>query len=421
MDLFAIGINHNTAPIELREKIAFTPEQLPNALHEVRKRISVREIAILSTCNRTEVYCAADQANSDAIVQWLCDYHHLQKRVLFDSIYQHQGQAVVEHLTRVAAGLDSMMLGEPQILGQVKTAFSLADECGTLGPELARLASTIFRIAKRVRTDTSIGKNPVSVGFATVALATKIFTNLADCNALLIGAGDIIESVAEHLKSQGLTNFVVANRTIENAQELVDRIGGTASNLADIPEHLIDTDIVVASTSSELPILGKGSVERALKFRRHKPIFMVDLAVPRDIEPEVAQLGDVYLYNIDDLREIVNENIKGRQAAAIQAEQIISEAVRDHTREMRALSAVTTITDLRGKFEKIRIEEVAAARKRLETGDDPAAVVDQLATRLTNKMTHAPSTRLKAASADGRDDAIELVRELFELDDPSKP
>lgn len=421
MDLFAIGINHNTAPIEIREKIAFTHEQLRNALSDARKQVSVREIAILSTCNRTEVYCVADPASSDAVVQWLCDYHHLKRQVLSDSIYQHHGQAVVEHLTRVAAGLDSMMLGEPQILGQVKTAFSLADQYGTLGPVLARLSSTIFRIAKRVRTDTSIGKNPVSVGFATAALATKIFTNLSDCNALLIGAGDMIESVAEHLKSHGLTNFVVANRTIENAQELVNRIGGTASNLADIPEHLIDTDIVVASTSSELPILGKGSVERALKFRRHKPIFMVDLAVPRDIEPEVAKLADVYLYSIDDLREIVDANIKSREAAAIQAEQLISEAVRDYAREVRALTAVATITDLRSKFEKIKIEEVAVAKKRLEKGDDPAAVVDQLANRLTNKMTHSPSTQLKAASADGRDDTIELVRELFELDDPSKP
>jgi len=417
MDLLAIGINHNTAPISLREKVAFAPEQLSEALQAVKSTVDLREIAILSTCNRTELYCAMKTKDADPIAKWLCEYHDLAFPELESSFYTHWDDEAVSHLMRVAVGLDSMLLGEPQILGQLKTAFSTAQSAGTLGPLLNRLSQRTYSIAKKVRTDTAIGENPVSVAYAAATLAEQIFEDIATCNALFIGAGETIELVSRHLINAGLKNFVVANRTLDRALELTAKIGGQATSLSEIGTHLVDTDILISSTASQLPLLGKGAVESALKLRRHKPIFMVDLAVPRDIEPEVDELADIFLYSIDDLQEIVVENLRGREDAAIEAESLISQGVSKFTQDYKSLGAVNTLVQFRQKYDSLKDEELGKALHQLSEGAKPDAVLKQLANRLTNKIIHTPSIQLKKAGAEGRTGLLDSARELFDLED----
>lgn len=417
MDLLAIGINHNSAPVSLREKIAFAPEKLADALQAVKTATNLREIAILSTCNRTELYCAVKARDADPIVKWLCDYHNLALTDLESSFYTHWDDDAVSHLMRVAVGLDSMLLGEPQILGQLKTAFTIAQSAGTLGPLLNRLSQRTYSIAKKVRTDTAIGENPVSVAYAAATLAGQIFADIASCNALFIGAGETIELVSRHLINAGLKNLVVANRTLDRALQLTSRIGGKATSLAEIGAHLVNTDIVISSTASQLPLLGKGAVETALKLRRHKPIFMVDLAVPRDIEPEVGGLADVYLYSIDDLQEIVSKNLRNRKDAALEAESLISVGVSEFSQDYKSLGAVNTLVTFRQKVDRVKEQELGRALHQLHRGDDPEAVLKQLANRLTNKIIHAPSIQLKKAGAEGRTELLASARELFDLED----
>ena len=316
MAFLALGINHKTASVDVRERVAFTPEQLVEALQQLCRLTPSREAAILSTCNRSELYLEQDQLSADEVLRWLADYHRLNLDELRACAYIHQDNDAVRHMMRVAAGLDSMILGEPQILGQMKSAYAVAREAGTVGPLLGRLFQATFSTAKTVRTDTAIGENPVSVAFAAVSLAKQIFADLHRSQALLIGAGETISLVARHLHDQGVKRIVVANRTLERASQLAEQFGAHAVLLADIPQELAHSDIVISSTASQLPILGKGAVERALKQRKHKPMFMVDIAVPRDIEPEVGELDDVYLYTVDDLHEVIEENLKSRQGAA---------------------------------------------------------------------------------------------------------
>jgi len=419
MDLLAIGINHTTAPVALREKIAFTPEEVTGALHDVRSKADLQEIAILSTCNRTELYCAMKSRDPSTIVEWLCAYHKLSVNDLAPSFYTHWDGDAVSHVMRVAVGLDSMIMGEPQILGQLKTAFSTAQSAGTLGPLLHRLSQKTYSVAKKVRTDTAIGENPVSVAYAAATLAEQIFENLADCNALMIGAGETIELVSLHLLNAGVKNIVIANRTLERAAALAGRIGGRAVSLGEIPQQLVTTDILISSTASDLPLLGKGAVESALKQRRHKPIFMVDLAVPRDIEQEVGELADVYLYTIDDLHEIVAENLRGREDAAVEAESLIAQGAAQFAEDYRALQVVETLVQFRRKHEEIRDAELARALQQLKDGATPDELMRQLANRLTNKIMHTPSVQLRKAGADGRIELMDLARELFDLtDDP---
>jgi glutamyl-tRNA reductase len=416
MHLLAFGINHHTAPVDVREKAAFAPERLAEALREATAH-GAAEATILSTCNRTEVYCGLDSVRDERVIDWFCGYHRLSRDAVGPYLYRHPDQAAVRHAFRVAAGLDSMVLGEPQILGQMKEAFTTAHKSGATGKILNRLFQQTFSVAKQVRTDTAIGASAVSIASAAVQLARQIFTTLQEQTVLLIGAGDTVELCARHLHEQRIRHMIFANRTVERAQLLASEFAAEAISLAEMPSRLAEADIVIASTASQLPILGKGAVESALKMRRHRPMFMLDIAVPRDIESEVGDLNDVYLYTVDDLRNVVQENRESREAAAQDAERIIDTKVVDFMRWVRALDAEPTIRALRETAAGQREAELARARERLARGDDPRQVIEQLARALTNKFTHAPSVALKRADHDGNEDLLQAARRLFDLGD----
>lgn len=414
MTLLAFGINHTTAPLALRERVAFAPENLHAAMQEACAHAGLAEVAILSTCNRTEIY--ANSENDAATIQaWLVSHTAIEADDLAKSYYCYQDQEAVRHMMKVAGGLDSLVLGEPQILGQMKSAFASAKEAGTLGAELHATFQQVFNIAKRVRTETAIGENPVSVAYAAVSLAQQIFSNLKQDTALLIGAGETIELVARHLAEQGIKHIIVANRTLDRAQRLAAEFNGEAILLADIPEQLHRADIVISSTASQLPLLGKGAVESALKKRKHKPMFMLDIAVPRDIEEQVGELDDVYLYTVDDLHAVIDENKKSRVAAADQAEEIINEGVEQFLRHQRALNAVATVKAYRQKAEQMRDAELQKALRTLQSGAHPEQVLQQLARNLTNKLIHSPTAVLKEASAGSRHHVLQVAQELFDL------
>ncbi len=417
MAFLALGINHKTASVAVRERVAFTPEQMVEALQQLCRLTPSSEAAILSTCNRSELYLQLDEMDVQAVLAWLAGYHGLPLSDLQACAYVHENEQAVRHMMRVACGLDSMILGEPQILGQLKSAYAVAREAGTVGPLLGRLFQATFSTAKSVRTDTAIGENPVSVAFAAVSLAKQIFADLHRSQALLIGAGETITLVARHLHEQGIKRIVVANRTLERASSLAEQFGAHAILLADIPDELINSDIVISSTASQLPILGKGAVERALKKRRHKPIFMVDIAVPRDIEPEVGELDDVYLYSVDDLHEVIEENLKSRQGAARAAEEMVAVGAEEFMARLRELAAVDVLRAYRQQAESLRDDELQKAQRQLANGAPADEVLAQLARGLTNKLLHAPSVQLKKLSAEGRLDALALAQELFALDE----
>lgn len=416
MNLLIVGINHTSAPVELREKVAFTPEQLVDALHDISANADLAEVAILSTCNRTEVIATSPRADSAAITQWLAEYHGMAIAELEQSIYSCQNKEAALHAMRVASGLDSMVIGEPQILGQFKDCFEQARRIGTLGTELDHLAQTTFRIAKKVRTETAIGENSVSVASTAVTLAGQLFSDLTTCNILLIGAGETIELVGRHLHAAGIKQLNIANRTLDNARRLAELFDGNAIDLQSIPAKLGDMDIVIASTASQLPILGKGTVERALKSRKHRPILMVDLAVPRDIEPEVGSLRDIYLYSVDDLQEIIDLNLSNREQAANDAEAIVQEEVSSYRSRHEMKAADDLIVRFREQHMQLKESELAKAMTRLEKGEDPASVVNQLANQLTNKFIHTPSVQLKNAVAEGEEEFLEAITRLYELE-----
>ena len=429
MALHLVGINHNTAGIELREKVAFPPEIVADALQKLQGLESVSEAVILSTCNRTEIYTSFSKADGDdsqspaeaasadqALMQWLSHYHQLDAEDLARCLYSFEGDDVIRHLMKVSCGLDSMILGEPQILGQIKSAYAVSRDLGVVSSELGNAFEESFSIAKEVRTDTAIGENPVSVAYAAVSLAERIFGKLPSLSVLLIGAGRTIELVARHLVDKGVTKIVVANRTLDNALEIARRFSAHGALLSEIPELLVDADIVVSSTNSQLPLLGKGAVERALRQRRHKPMLLVDLAVPRDIEQEVAQVADAYLYSIDDISGVIEDSQKSREEAAAQAHSIIERGVEEYRKKVRSLNAVATLRAFRGQADEIRELELQRAAKALGKGEDPAAVLESLARGLTNKLIHSPSVQMKEASAEGRDDILTLVQELYGLD-----
>lgn len=419
LTLLALGINHTTADISLRERVAFNPERFTEALVSARDNVPLKEVAILSTCNRTELYCIPESLPDarQRLLAWLAAYHHLPQAQLAQSSYAHWGETAARHMMRVAAGLDSMILGEPQILGQMKDAYAQARTANTLGRQLNQLFQRTFSVAKKVRTDTGIGQQSISVAYASVQLARRIFTDLGRSHALLIGAGETIELVARHLREQGIGSIQVANRTLERAARLAEEIGGEPILLAEIPQHLPRADLVISSTASPLPILGKGVVERALKIRRHRPIFMVDLAVPRDIEAEVADLADVYLYTVDDLQEVVRENLRSRQGAADEAERLITLGVEELMREERAHDAVELVKQYRTRAEQLQQAELEKARKLLAQGHDPQEVIERLAHGLTNKLLHGPTVQIKAASeSEDREQRLAIYRDLFSLE-----
>lgn len=420
MSLLVVGINHKSAPLAIRERVNFAPERMEEALAEALVAAQLEEVVILSTCNRTEIFAVPNAVPADEaglqVMRWLGEYHRMTLDELQGCAYVHSEHAALHHMMQVASGLDSMILGEPQILGQMKSAFAVAAHAGGVGSELGRIFPQVFAIAKRVRTDTAIGENPVSVAYAAVNLTQHIFTDLRSTRALLIGAGETIELVARHLAEKGVREIVVANRTLGRARELAEKFQAEAVLLAEVPEQLARADIVISSTASQLPILGKGAVESALKQRKHKPIFMLDLAVPRDIEPQVGDLDDIYLYTVDDLKEIVDEGRKNRESEARKADQIIAAGVEEFYQLLRSRNAVSTVRALRGKAESLRDAELEKALRALARGEEPAQVLAALARNLTNKLLHSPSSQMRKASAMGRNEVITWTRELFELD-----
>ncbi|WP_329604952.1 glutamyl-tRNA reductase [Spartinivicinus ruber] len=417
MGFLALGINHQTASVAFREKVAFAPEHLADALQSIQQLASVNEVAILSTCNRTEIYCEITSDHEQSLLDWWADYQQLAPADIAGASYQYWDESAIQHMMRVASGLDSMVLGEPQILGQLKAAYVQAQEAGTVGSSLSRWFESTFATAKQVRSQTAIGESPVSVAYAAVALARQIFGDISQSQALLIGAGETIELVARHLSEAGIAGLTIANRTLANAELLANQFTQASSaSLSNLPDLLPYADIVIASTASQLPVLGKGAVERALKLRKHRPIFMVDIAVPRDIEPQVGSLADVYLYTVDDLREVIEENLKNRQTAAVEAENLVLNGSAAFMSRMRELTAVEVLKQFRTKAELLSQEELAKARKKLANGADPEQVLARFAKAVTNKLLHGPSVQIKQAGAAGQLERVEWAKQLFELD-----
>jgi glutamyl-tRNA reductase len=416
MQLFTLGINHQTAPLNVREQIAFNVETMEPALHNLVEHGAAREATILSTCNRTEVYCSTQAP--EKIVNWLANYHQMEARDIEPYLYTLPREQAVKHAFRVASGLDSMVLGEPQILGQMKQAVRYAEQAGTLGFLLHKLFQRTFSVAKDVRTQTEIGANLISMAAAAVKLAERIFPSIAEQSVLFIGAGEMIELNAVHFVARQPKHITVANRTLERAQVLARRINGHAITLNDLPEQLAHHDIVVTCTASPLPILGKGMVERALKQRKHRPLFIVDLAVPRDVEAEVAELDDVFLYTVDDLAEVVRDGMDARQGAVKEAEVIIDSGVANFMQWMESREVVPTIRALRDHAERYRRHEVERALRLLAKGDDTAQVLEALSSGLTNKLLHAPTHALNHVHSSERETFLEIVHRIYHLNTP---
>ena len=418
MTILAYGLNYRTASLELRERIAFPESEVRAALRQVVADVdAVQEAAILSTCNRTELYCALKPGTDPDLSHWLSSQRAIQVDELEAVAYHHWDADAAKHQIRVACGLDSQVLGEPQIMGQVKTAYALARDTGTLGPELNLLSQIILRTAKEVRTQTDIGRNPISVAYAAVAMAQQIFNNLTDKRALLVGAGETIDLVAEHLRGQGIGGIAIANRTLANAELLAAKYNAEAMQLTDVAERLAEFDVVISSTGASLPVIGKGAVEAAIKQRRHKPIFMVDIAVPRDIEVEVGELPDVYLYSIDDLSQIIETNLAQRRDAAQEAETFIVQGAQHYQRERRVQLSQEVLTQFRNQAKATQEDELARAVKDLQRGTDPEEVLARLSHNLTNKLIHTPTSAIREASAEGRTEFLEFCRTLFGLDE----
>jgi len=399
MALLTLGLNHNTAPVALREKLAFpTKEAIGTALSDLRGHLKslAPEAAILSTCNRTEIYCKTDAPDEagQALTEWIGRHRGVDgEGNLAEHLYLLPNQGAVRHAFRVASGLDSMVLGEPQILGQMKTAARVAQDSNMLGSHLHQLFQRSFSVAKEVRTQTAIGAQSVSMSAASVRLGEQIFENLADCSVLLIGAGEMIELCAAHWAPHP-RRMVIANRTLERARPLAERFGATTMALSDLPQQLENFDVVISCTASSLPIIGLGMVERSVRQRRHRPVLMIDLAVPRDIEDEVSRLDDVFLYTVDDLREVVDAGLEGRRLAVAEAESIIDTQVSAFMNWMVQRQSVPLIQELHARGDAVRQQEVERARKMLAKGEDPAAVLEALSRALTAKFMHGPTTLL---------------------------
>lgn len=442
MQLLTIGINHHTAPVALRERVAFPLEQIKPALQTFKSiwlgrvaglhtpsaallttspSAALPEAAILSTCNRTELYCATnDREGQDLAVRWLAEYHNVPVNELAPHVYALPQSDAVRHAFRVASGLDSMVLGETQILGQLKDAVRTASEAGALGTYLNQLFQRTFAVAKEVRGQTEIGAHSVSMAAAAVRLAERIFENIADQRVLFIGAGEMIELCAAHFAAQGPRELVVANRTAERGERVAQRFGGRSMALSELPTRLHEFDIVVSCTASTLPIIGLGAVERAIRARRRRPIFMVDLAVPRDIEPEVQQMEDVFLYTVDDLGAVVRQGNAARQAAVAQAEKIIESRVENFMQWVETRSIVPVIRSIHHQADAIRRAELERAQKMLARGDDAAAVLEALSQSLTKKFMHGPTQALNQANGPAREQLVQLLPDLFRHAPPER-
>ena len=421
MLLAAVGVNHQTAPLDVRERLAFSADSLKEALRTLRDSLLSHrpsgdgpvEAAILSTCNRTEIYCATSADPREALVHWLAQSRALSEGELSSHSYRLVQDDTVRHAFRVASGLDSMVLGEPQILGQMKDAVRAAADTGTLGSTLGQMFQRTFAVAKEVRSTTEIGAHSVSMAAASVKLAETVFENLADCRVLFIGAGDMIELVATHFAARKPRHMAIANRTLERGARLAQQFGGEAMRLADVPQRLAEFDVVITSTASTLPIIGLGAAERMVKQRRHKPVVMVDLAVPRDIEAEVGELADVYLYSVDDLTELVRTNSEKRQAAVEQAESIIESRVQGFLQWMDSREQVPLILQLQEQSRQWQSAELERARRMLARGESPEVVMDMLARNLSQKFMHNAYAAMHHTDPDHREQVARAVQRLF--------
>ena len=419
MSIIAVGINHKTAPVAVREKLSFNPDKLSMSLQEMLNVVECKEAAILSTCNRTELYVVQEgdyPALQNRIVAWLEQHHNVPASIINPTLYWHQDQNAVNHMMRVACGLDSLVLGEPQILGQMKQAYSQAKAAGSMALVMDRLFQRTFGVAKQVRTETDIGASAVSVAFAAVNLAKHIFGKLNKSKVLLVGAGETIELVAKHLYENNVGKITVANRTVARAEKMAKEIGADVITLAQLPEYMPNADIVISSTGSTLPLIGKGMVEQALVVRKHQPIFMVDLAVPRDIEEQVNELEDVFLYTVDDLQGIIAKNLDNRRKAAVQAEVIVKTQTDSFMSWLRGLNTQDAVVAYRKQCLDNRDILLEKALKQIKNGKNPEAVMAQLATQLTNKFMHAPTNALQSAAQGGELDRLIYLRDIFDLD-----
>ncbi len=418
MPIIVFGVSHKTAPIDVREKVALDAEQLKAALDGARQAIGAREALILSTCNRTEFYLSADEHPQGQLADWLVQFKGLDPKLVDGHFYTLEGPQAIRHTLRVACGLDSMVLGEPQILGQLKQAYQASESGGSIGKTLSKLMQYAFTVAKKVRTETAIGQTPVSVAYAAVRLARQIHGDLSTKTALLIGAGDTISLVANHLRSQHIGRMIIANRTLSRSEELARELGGIAIALTDIAQHLWEADILVSSTASPLPIIQRKAVAAAVRKRRFEPMFLVDLAVPRDIEPGVAELDDVYLYTVDDLNNVITENMELRQLAAAQAEEIVTLHAQNFMDWLHSLDGNAMIVAYRRQAEATRDELLTKAQRQLAAGEDPAHVLRALANTLVNKLVHHPTTKIREATIEGRSELVLAARELLNIRDP---
>jgi glutamyl-tRNA reductase len=415
MTLFALGLNHITAPIEVREKVVVSGESLPGVLGELSEQKGIDEVAILSTCNRTEIYCSLNEMDSSVVVDWFTHFHHLKMQELNPFIYSYPDDIAVKHMLRVASGLDSMVLGEPQVLGQLKSAYKVAVKAGSIGQLLGRLFQHSFKVAKEIRSNTEIGNHPVSIAYAAVRLGQQIFGDFNNKTALLIGAGETINLTARHLHESGLSRMIFANRTLERSQQLASEYSGYIITMNDIENHLNEADIVITATASPVPIISKKMIENAVIKRKHRPIYIVDIAVPRDVDPTVAELEDVYHYTIDDLQGVIEENLRNREQAAMQAEEIIETQVIHFMDWMNSLNTVSTIKAIREQAEILQHEVVEAAIKKLKLGENPEKIVKELARSLSNKLIHSPSSNLRNISNEQKDDILRAARLLFDV------
>jgi glutamyl-tRNA reductase len=413
MSLISIGINYKTAALDLRSQFAFTAEKMQHALKSLSAQTGSGQAVILSTCNRTEIY--TEEADLHHLIEWLHRYHGLEKNALSQYLYHYRNEAVVHHLMRVSCGLDSLVIGEPQILGQLKQAFIQAKQAATISGSLERLFQQTFSTAKLVRTETTIGAMAVSVAYAAVELSKHIFNSLSQCQVLLIGAGETIELAAKHFQEQQVAKIVIANRTLSRAQKIAQTCQGQAAPLIEIPTLLVQSDIVIASTASELPILGKGLVEKSLKQRKHRPIFFVDLAVPRDIEPEVADLDDSYLYTLDDLQHLVERNLNTRQSEALKAEALAKKYADEFVIWLNAQKNMAHMLAFRQQSLDIREQLLRKAKNRLQQGADASEVLVELSHQLTNRLIHAPTKALKQASERGDLNELHKLREVLDI------
>lgn len=418
MPLFVLGLNHKTAPLSLRERLVFGPDNLPQALEGLQHLEGVRESCILSTCNRTEIYVEVDATAQATLPQWWAQFCRVNRSELDACLYQHQEGEAVRHLMRVACGLDSLVLGEPQILGQLKQSFEQARQSGALKSLLGRLFQRSFSVAKRVRSETEIGANGVSVAFVAITLAKQIFADLSQTRVLLIGAGETIELAGRHLQAQQVSHMTVANRTLARAQALASEWQADVITLDEIPTVLPQVDMVVTSTASPLPLLGKGLMERVLKQRRHKPMLLIDLAVPRDIEEEVGTLADAYLYTVDDLQGIVAENQSARQQAARQAELLIGDEKASFMAWYQGLPSIELIRTFRQQAQQLQQDELLRAQQLLAQGQDAQQVMAELAHRLTNKLIHSPTEALRQAGESGDRETLAILSQSLDLDHP---